>query len=661
MPLADFINAIVTKDKFSATFAKFDQAVSRSARGADTAARAVSGGGLMALTGGAAGVFAATQIGKTIWSMGELGAQSLTTKDSFASLMATIGQSPALLDRLSAAAGGTIGEMTLMQQTNTALAGTTGQLATEMAGALPKLLEAGRAAAKLNPAYGDAAFMFQSLVSGVKRGTPMLIDNTGIVLKLGDATEAYAKSVGKSVNELTSQERSIAILRATLAGADTLIAQAGGSSRSMAEEMAAADVAVKGLKTALGEMIAPATAEIATNVAYGIRSITAAINNDAMARLSVEIAYTVDALADMEAQTVRTEAGQRRHARAIEITRQRLGELVAEYQAINAPAQNAERLLLEYATEATNAGAASYNASYGVRQLRDSLDELRTARQAITPGLSGDIAKAIGGNTFTGSYGSAVTMLAGTPMEWDAVNRASLGFANSVAGLNTQLNSGKITLGQYNYEVARLRQGLSDTVSSYNSAGSAAGSYADKLKGLIGQQLSPTFDLSGLTGGLLGGMGGNSFDEAYKRLAAVALRPEEELAKHAGDWGDTFAQAGLTGLTPEEAAARAKELVEAYSKGLDFSLIDREAIKDSVRQAIKAEELYQTIVDEIYAEMGKPNPKAATAGHALGKQVGAGVLKAAREAGGVYAAELAMAVSPHVARILSQDAARYNL
>ena len=40
---------------------------------------------------------------------------------------------------------------------------------------------------------------------------------------------------------------------------------------------------------------------------------------------------------------------------------------------------------------------------------------------------------------------------------------------------------------------------------------------------------------------------------------------------------DTFQEkAGLTGLSPEDAQARAKELVEAYSKGLDFSLIDKE-------------------------------------------------------------------------------------
>ena len=125
---------------------------------------------------------------------------------------------------------------------------------------------------------------------------------------------------------------------------------------------------------------------------------------------------------------------------------------------------------------------------------------------------------------------------------------------------------------------------------------------------------------------MLGGVGGDTFDEAYKRLAAVALRPEE-LQIHANDanWQDTFQKAGLTGLSPEDAQARAKELVEAYSKGLDFSLIDKEAIKDSIRQAIKADELFQSMVDEIYAEMGKPKPELTSAGEAMGKQINAGV------------------------------------
>lgn len=305
-------------------------------------------------------------------------------------------------------------------------------------------------------------------------------------------------------------------------------------------------------------------------------------------------------------------------------------------------------------------GGAFDVASVQARGLRMSLDELRTARQTVTPGLSGDIAKTIAGNTFTGSYGSAVNMLAGTPMEWDAVNRASLAFANGIASLNAQLENEKITLGQYNFEVAKLRQGLSDTVSSFNNVSSAAGSYGDKLKGLIGQQLKPTFDLSGLTGGVLGGMGGDSFDEAYKRLAAVALRPQEELTKHAGDWADTFEQAGLTGLSPEDAQARAKELVEAYSKGLDFSLIDREAIKDSVRQAIKAEELYQTIVDEIYAEMGKENTKLNSAFYKMGSNGAKQATQALKDgAPAIVGAWVDVLIDPLMVR-MRQNEARYN-
>ena len=101
----------------------------------------------MLFGGGAAGVAGVAAIGKTIWNLGELETQSLTTKASFESLMASVGQSPALLGRMTDAAGGTITQLQLMQQANTALAGTSGQLARELAGAIPQLIEAGRAAA----------------------------------------------------------------------------------------------------------------------------------------------------------------------------------------------------------------------------------------------------------------------------------------------------------------------------------------------------------------------------------------------------------------------------------------------------------------------------------------------------------------------------------
>jgi len=611
MALADFTNSIVTKDGFSNTFKKFDASVQGSARGLDKLGGVMSGGGLGMLFGGTAVIAGAAAIGKATWELAELGAQSLTTKGSFESLMRSVGQSTGLLDELKTAAGGTVTEMKLMQLTNTALAGSTGQLSTEMAGALPKLLEAGRAAALLNPSLGDAEFMFQSLITGIKRGSPMLIDNTGITLKLGEATEAYAASLGKSSEELTSQERSIAILRATLASADTLIQQAGGNLNSMTSDIQSATVAVEELKTAFGELAAPAVAGIAGPFADVLDSarITLFGSEIEKARDKVDTLWaSQQKIADSDLPQWLKDA----YMAAERFTSGGVGPALVALQAMQAPLQNARRLTSEYGSTATVAAAQIGTLTFSLRQAKE-------AAQGLGGSLGGLPAEYKAGlnNAFGQVYGM------GSAIPESEANAMYSGYAKQYAQL--ELDKTTISRQEYTRRKADLDAALNEQIGSYRKFSSDVGGIAtdmsDDLKSKIGSALTPTFDLSSLTGGALGGLGGDTFDEAYKRLAAVALRPQEELAKHAGDWAGTFEQAGLTGLTPEEAAARARELVEAYSKGLDFSLIDREAIKDQVRQAIKAEEIYNTIVDEIYAEMGKDKTKLADAGTSIGNQL----------------------------------------
>ncbi|MCB0246419.1 MAG: hypothetical protein KDI12_23590, partial [Anaerolineae bacterium] len=563
------------------------------------------------LFGGAAGIAGVAAIGKTIWSLGELGAQSLTTKASFESLMGPIGNATVLIEDMGRAADGTVSKLDLVRSANTALAGTTGQLSSELAAAMPKLVEAARAASMLNPAYGDAQFMLNSLVSGIKRGTPLLIDNTGIVLKVGEATEKYARSLGKSADALTSQERSIAILRATLEGTDTLIQQVGGNLDGVASDFVRADVAVQDMKTALGELFSPAVAAIARSIANAVSDVTGVLESTPYTRLAAEAkGYydEIERITHMKVDPGEYLAGNKEvllsEEMRVDMLKQanqqftvaagKLYEMNKAQIALASTTANTTRVTREYSTSVQNAeewtnrlaGQAS-QAARELRGMRDGLLDVRMASSGLDTGsMKDEAAKLIDGNTFTGSYGSAVTTLAGTPMQWDEVNRASLNYANSVIFLNRQLEDHKITIGEYQYEIARLNSGITDLASSFNDTGGAVSDFEGKMKSLISQKLQPTFDLSGLTGGLLGGAGGDTFDEAYKRLAAVALRPEE-LQIHANDanWQDTFQKAGLTGLSPEDAQARAKELVEAYSKGLDFSLIDKEAIKDSIRQA----------------------------------------------------------------------------
>jgi len=646
MGLTDFRYIITAQDRFSTTFRKFDQGVQSSARGLDKLSGVISGGGLGMLFGATAGVAGAIGIAKATWALGELGAQSITTRNSFETLMRSVGQSPALLDQMKAAAGGTITEMKLMQAANTALAGTSGALASELAGAIPQLIEAGRAAAMLNPSMGDAAFMTQSLITGIKRGSPMLIDNTGITLKLGEATEAYADSVGKSVEELTSQERSIAILRATLAGADTLIRQTGGSMDSMVSDMQRAKTAVEELKTAIGEMMAPSVADIATGGADFATRLADLASSDELTRLNTQLAILRE---HQQTGSILAKLFPKETAADIARIQRQIGEL-------NHTNLETSRSAQTYATAVEEASGATVTFDDRLVRLIATARTGGAAMQALSAYINSVQAAASSTGRYTGFLGG-VDVLSQTQYVALTRNRIDLERA-----LNVQVAAGILQQQQADYQLQVFDNRVSDHISSLRNQTQAVGNVAtsyDDLRDRISGAMRPTFDLSSLTGGLLGGQMGNGFDEAYKRLAAVALRPEE-LQIHAGDWASTFEQAGLTGLTPEDAQARARELVEAYSKGLDFSLIDREAIKDSVRQAIRADELYNSIVDEIYREMGRPNPKAGAAGYALGRQIGAATTQALKDMAPDAIGAMAGAIAPSVARILGQQAARYE-
>ncbi len=149
----------------------------------------------------------------------------------------------ALVSDLSKAAGHTISEMELMKNTNLALAGATGELRDKILTNLPQILEISRAQAAATGQSVD--HLFQSLITGIKRSSPLLIDNTGLVLKVGAANEAYAKSVGKSVEELTEQEKQIAILNATVEAGSRAIEAQGGILDTASSKLARIQASVK--------------------------------------------------------------------------------------------------------------------------------------------------------------------------------------------------------------------------------------------------------------------------------------------------------------------------------------------------------------------------------------------------------------------------------
>src|SRR3990167_939288 len=185
-----------------------------------------------------AGIYGFSKALEAALAAGEQGAAVRQTAISFDQMTKSVGASVVLLQQLQVASRGTIPDMQLMSYATTALAGASGEFGEQMGRTLPHLLEIAKAAQKANPALGSVDYQFQSLIIGLKRLSPRLIDNTGLQIKLGAAYEVLAKKLGKNREDLDAQEQQMALLNATLAAGDRLIEQIGGSVDSLTDPFA---------------------------------------------------------------------------------------------------------------------------------------------------------------------------------------------------------------------------------------------------------------------------------------------------------------------------------------------------------------------------------------------------------------------------------------
>jgi hypothetical protein len=160
------------------------------------------------------------------------GAQVIQTERAFASMAGTIDMSTDVLDDWSDAVNGTISDMQLMTGFQTLAAGLSKEMTAAFADSNVELLKIAKAASALNPQLGDTAYMYESITRGIKRNSPLILDNLGIVVKVGEANEKMADKLGKSVDALTAEEKQMALLNETLKSGDRLIEQLGGSVES---------------------------------------------------------------------------------------------------------------------------------------------------------------------------------------------------------------------------------------------------------------------------------------------------------------------------------------------------------------------------------------------------------------------------------------------
>lgn len=201
------------------------------------------------------------------------------------------------LDAMREAAAGTISDFALMRAANVALTGAGVQLGQAMGQQLPGLLEIARASARATGQ--DVDFLFNSLVTGIKRGSKLLIDNTGLVLNTADANQTLADSLGKTVEQLTDEEKQVALLNATIAAGQPLIARVGLDSLTTAERVAQAKASFQNLADSLGLALGPALGNAATRIYDLVNTLSGPLVGAMESRVAPAIDLVIDGLGGM--------------------------------------------------------------------------------------------------------------------------------------------------------------------------------------------------------------------------------------------------------------------------------------------------------------------------------------------------------------------------
>ena len=143
-------------------------------------------------------------------------------EQSYRSLTASIGQdSEEILSSIRRGFRGAISESEALKQANTALLFGIAETPQEFE-------ELATIARRLGAAVGkDATESFSDFTTALARGSPQILDNLGIQLKLTDSYEIAAEKLGKTVEELTDAEKSQAFLTAALEKGREAVARLG--------------------------------------------------------------------------------------------------------------------------------------------------------------------------------------------------------------------------------------------------------------------------------------------------------------------------------------------------------------------------------------------------------------------------------------------------
>ena len=191
---------------------------------------------------------AATLAFRKVWDLTFSAARFQQQEQAFTNLAASHGENAQKmiveLRRLSAQ---TIATADLMQSAGTAML--LGIPADRLAG----MMEIARASSRITGQSVQAAF--DDISKGVGRQSKLILDNLGIMVSIGKANEAYAKSLGIVGRALTDVESKQAFLNAVMEAGEDTIRRVGDMTMTSAEAMQALQATIQNTAIWVGKGI----------------------------------------------------------------------------------------------------------------------------------------------------------------------------------------------------------------------------------------------------------------------------------------------------------------------------------------------------------------------------------------------------------------------
>lgn len=334
------------------------------------------------ITAGSAAIATVGVTMKKAFDLGEAGAQVLQTEESFDLLLEKVGAAPDLLNQLQRASNGTIDKMSLMSATATLLAGTTGEFATELANATPELMAIAKAANKLNPALGTTAQMYDSIATGIKRGSPMILDNLGLTIKVGEANEKYAEQLGITVDAMSAEQKQMALLNDVMRAGNVLINQVGGSTVAATDNIARMEVALEDAGNAAKKKFAPGIADAADAVTLFLTADQ--LMKDAVIENARALRQSAEHYGEYKAGMIGIAQAASQVGIQVNIMSKEMFEALQE-------ADDADRILGQYAQRANQAADATDDAADAQAGLNSELGETINKLDGVNTSLGNTV------------------------------------------------------------------------------------------------------------------------------------------------------------------------------------------------------------------------------------------------------------------------------